>query len=184
MRINVILTEADMNRTRRLTAALVAIAAFVCIGIGSRSVRIDPIAAAQTTPSPTPAAPAFDQAAALAKLREQIKGKEQLPATEVFKNLQTPFLKSSPAGRVLAVMEMAYTRALGVDCRHCHVVDKWKSDENLNKQIARDMAAMMARINGELLKNIKNMPQNPTVNCTTCHRGQVKPALNLPTRSS
>jgi hypothetical protein len=48
------------------------------------------------------------------------------------------------------------------------------------KQVAREMAAMMARINGELLKSVKNLrsPQ-PTVNCTTCHRGEVKPGLNL-----
>jgi len=173
-----------MRRTWQISTASAAITAFICVSIVCSYSKFEPIAAAQATPSPTPSGPAFDQAAALAKLREQIKGKEQLPATEVFKNLQTPFIKSIPAGRVLAVMEIAYSRSLGVDCRHCHVVDKWESDENLNKQIARDMAAMMARINGELLKNIKNLPQNATVNCTTCHRGQTKPALNLPTKSS
>lgn len=172
-----------MRRTRQLIAALAAITAFVIIGVATWFARLEPMAAAQTAPSPTPA-PAFDQAAALAKLREQIKGKEQLPSTEVFKNIQTPFIKSIPAGRVLAVMEIAYSRSLGVDCRHCHVVDKWESDENLNKQIARDMAAMMARINGELLKNVKKLPPNATINCTTCHRGQTKPALNLPAKSS
>jgi hypothetical protein len=40
---------------------------------------------------------------------------------------------------------------------------------------------MVGKINGEMLKNIKNLKsENPVVNCTTCHRGQVKPALNLP----
>jgi hypothetical protein len=173
---------------RHLWQKLIAIcAAVVVLGIGlAGQYSVDRFTAvAQTvSPSPTPEVAAFDQAAALAKLREQIKGKEQQPSTEVFKNIQTPFIKSIPAGRVLAVMEIAYSRSLGVDCRHCHVVDKWDSDENPKKQIARDMAAMMAKINGELLRNIKNLPPNATVNCTTCHRGQTKPALNLPAKSS
>ena len=49
-------------------------------------------------------------------------------------------------------------------------------------QITRDMVAMSAKINGELLKGKKNLKsETPTVNCTTCHRGQIKPATNLPT---
>lgn len=133
-------------------------------------------ASAQTTPTPVP----FDQAAALAKLREQIKGRENEPADKVFKNLQTPFLKASDAGRVLAVMEIAYARSLGVTCTHCHTPEKWEAEDKTQKQTARDMAAMMARINGELLKGIKNLKSpTPTINCTTCHRGETKPALNL-----
>jgi hypothetical protein len=135
---------------------------------------------AQTTPTPTSAE--FDQKAAIAKLREQIKGHETEPASTVFKNIQTAFLKTRPAGQLLAVMDVAYSRSLGVNCTHCHVPDKWESDEKPTKQIARDMSAMMLRINGELLKPIKNLKsENPVINCTTCHRGEVKPALNLPT---
>jgi hypothetical protein len=134
----------------------------------------------QTLPSPIPQPP-FDQAAALAKLREQIKGRESESSTAVFKNIQTPFLKASPAARVLAVMEIAYARSLGVTCTHCHIPDKWEVDDKTQKQTARDMAAMMAKINGELLPGIKNLKsERPTVNCTTCHRGETKPALNLP----
>ena len=77
-------------------------------------------------------------------------------------------------------MEIAYARSLGVNCTHCHVPEKWELEDKPQKQIARDMAAMMARINGEMLKNIKNLKsERPTVNCTTCHRGDVKPALNI-----
>jgi hypothetical protein len=133
---------------------------------------------AQAVATPTPA-PVFDQAAALAKLREQIKGKEQEPASAVFKNIQ--MLKQMPAGRLLAVMEVGYARSLGVNCTHCHVPDKWESEDKTQKQTARDMWAMMGKINTELLKNIKNLKSaTPAVNCTTCHRGQVTPALNLP----
>ena len=45
----------------------------------------------------------FDQKAAVAKLKEQIKGKENDLAPTVFKNIQTPILKSMPAARLLAV---------------------------------------------------------------------------------
>lgn len=134
------------------------------------------------SPTPTPSAE-FNQTDALAKLREQIKGKETEPAEKVFKNIQ--ILKGMPAGRLLAVMEMGYARSLGVSCTHCHVPEKFESEEKPAKQIAREMWLMMGKINTELLKNIKNLKsESPTVNCTTCHRGQIKPALNLPAPSS
>lgn len=137
------------------------------------------LAVAQTTATPTP--PAFDQPAALIKLREQIKGREQEPAGKVFKNVNTPLLKDAPAARLLAVMEFGYARSLGVTCTHCHVSEKWDSEQKLQKQIARDMQAMVLEISGKLLKNIKNLKSaTPTVNCTTCHRGEVTPALSLP----
>ncbi len=141
---------------------------------------------AQAAPTPTPAATAaFDQAAAIAKLREQIKGRETEPAEKVFKNIQTPMLKGSPAARLLAVMEFGFARSLGVNCTHCHVPDKWEAEDKPQKQTAREMAAMAARINGELLKGIKNLKSaTPTINCTTCHRGEVKPALNLSVKNN
>ena len=119
------------------------------------------------------------QAAALAKLKEQIKDRENEPATAVFKNIQT--MKNSQAGRLLAVMEFGYARSLGVTCTHCHTPDKWESEDKPQKQIARDMSSMVTTINRELLKNIKNLKSEaPIVNCTTCHRGEIKPAQNLP----
>lgn len=155
---------------------LFALAIFLAPSAGYVSdVRV----AAQVSPTPAP----FDQAAALARLREQIKGKEREPAETVFKNIQLPMFKGSPAARVLAVMEMGYARSLGVNCTHCHVPDKWESEEKPQKQIARDMTAMVGRINGELLKGVKNLKsEQPTINCTTCHRGEIKPALNLAPR--
>lgn len=126
----------------------------------------------------TAVAQAFDQEAKLAELRKQIAGKENLPAETVFKNIQ--FLKGVPAGRLLAVMKIGYSRSLGVNCTHCHVVDEWEKDEKPTKQTAREMAQMVRTINNDLLKNIKNLKsQSPVINCTTCHRGQTKPALDL-----
>ena len=121
----------------------------------------------------------FDQEAKLAELRKQIAGKEQMPAETVFKNIQ--FLKGVPAARLLAVMKIGYSRSLGVNCTHCHVVDQWEKDDKPTKQTARDMAQMVRTINNDLLKNIKNLKsESPVINCTTCHRGQTKPALDLP----
>ena len=121
----------------------------------------------------------FDQAAALAELRKSIAGKEQAPAETVFKNIQ--LFKGVPAGRVLRIMELGYSRSLGVTCTHCHIPGAWEKDDKPTKQIAREMAAMVGAINSQHLKQIKNLKsESPTVNCTTCHRGQTKPALNLP----
>lgn len=115
----------------------------------------------------------------VAEVRRAIAGKESLPASQVFKNVKT--MGDFPAGRLLAVMNIGYGKSLGVSCTHCHVAGEWDRDDKPQKQIARDMSAMAARINNELLKPIPNLKgPNAVVNCTTCHRGQVKPALNLP----
>ena len=121
---------------------------------------------------------AFNQQEALAALRKQIAGKEQEPADTVFKNIT--MFKNSPAVRLLAVMETGFSRSLGVDCTHCHVPGEWEKEDKPTKQIAREMMTMTGQINRELLKKIKNLKsENPVVNCTTCHRGQTKPATNI-----
>lgn len=131
-----------------------------------------PAVAGQTTDS-------FNQDQALAQLKAQIADKQNQPAEQVFKNIQ--ILKGMPAARVLAVMQFGYAKSLGVDCTHCHVAGQWEKEDKPTKQIARDMWAMMNAINTDQLKKIKNLKSaSPGVNCTTCHRGQVKPALNLP----
>jgi hypothetical protein len=116
----------------------------------------------------------------IAELTKKIAGQENKPAEEVFKDIQ--LFKGVPAARLLRVMEIAFSRSLGVNCTHCHVVGEWEKEEKPTKQIARDMWKMMMAITNDQLKNIKGLKgPNPTVNCTTCHRGEIKPALNLPT---
>ena len=129
---------------------------------------------------PTPQeSQAFDQNQKLAELSKRIAGQENKPAGEVFKNIQ--MLKAMPAARLLKVMELGYSKSLGVNCTHCHVVDQWEKDDKPTKQITREMMKMVGGINNEYLKNIKNLKsENPLINCTTCHRGQIKPALNMP----
>ena len=44
------------------------------------------------------------------------------------------------------------------------------------------MGAFMGKINQELIPTVKGLREGEPkvmVNCTTCHRGQVKPALDL-----
>jgi hypothetical protein len=174
------------KRNQRKIALILVIATFAFYGFVKMFNPKTYVLAQTNTASPTPTpAPSteFNQTDALAKLREQIKGKETEPAEKVFKNIQ--ILKGVPAGRLLAIMEMGYARSLGVNCTHCHVPEKWEAEDKPQKQIAREMWAMMGKINTELLKNIKNLKsESPTINCTTCHRGQVKPALNLPMPTS
>lgn len=156
-----------------ILAASAVIAAFAVRGSATL-----PAVSAQSVPAPAPTPEKFDQAEAISRIREEIKGKEREPSETVFKNIRS--LKGIPAGRLLAVMEMGYSRSLGVDCRHCHVPGQWDSEEKKAKQIAREMSAMASQINASL-KGIKGIDNpSPAVNCTTCHRGQLKPALNLP----
>lgn len=119
----------------------------------------------------------------VATLMKQITGKEDQPSGDVYKNVK--MFKAVPAGRLLKIMQLGYATSLGVKCTYCHVTDDWASDAVPEKQIARDMSAMAQTINNTLLKNISNLKgPNPIVNCTTCHRGEQKPALNMPDKSN
>jgi len=109
----------------------------------------------------------------LGELRERIAGHEKDPAPQVFKNIR--MFKDVEAGRVVGAMGF-FSRALGVSCKHCHVVDQWEKEDKPEKQIARDMASMVTEINSHLLKNIKNLDSpDPRIGCWTCHHGRVIP---------
>jgi len=113
----------------------------------------------------------------LTEVRQMIAGREQEPAEKVFKNVR--ILGAMPAGRFVNVMDVAFSRSLGVRCTHCHQ-DEWHLDTLPAKGIAREMWTMSFRLNQELLKPLPGLKgRNVAVNCTTCHRGELKPALNL-----
>lgn len=165
------------NTSIRIQLFILAASVVALLGIRSFGPTIGQARSSQDPATQT--AKPFDQAAALENLRKAIAGNENKPAEEVFKNIQ--MLKGMPAGRLLRVMEMGYARSLGVNCTHCHVADAWEKEDKPTKQIAREMNAMAGVINNEQLKKIKNLKgPNSIINCTTCHRGQTKPALNLP----
>jgi hypothetical protein len=162
--------------------------AMLSVGVGCGGARKPDVATPAPGPSPTAtqatAAPPKDSVTLerdryVAEVRQSIAGKETLPAQQVFKNIK--MLTDVPAGRLLAIMNVGYGKSLGVSCTHCHVPGEWDREDKTQKQTARDMSKMAATINNDLLKNIPNLKgPNAIVNCTTCHRGQVKPALNLP----
>jgi tetratricopeptide (TPR) repeat protein len=97
------------------------------------------------------------------------------------KNLQV-LPKDWPGSRLQPVM-IGFTRALGVRCSYCHKGDEGKplgtydfpSDENPNKNRAREMLRMLQSINDHL-KNIQpSGDQRVNVWCHTCHRGRPRP---------
>ena len=141
-------------------------------------------AAPAATPSPaaaeaTPAATPFTDVDAehLASLRRSIAGHEKEPAEIVFENIQVH--RGKPAGAILSIMEIGYSRSLGVHCSHCHDTKDWSSDEKVEKKVTREMTGMVREINAKL-GTIEGLDsEKPVVNCTTCHRGQIKPALDL-----
>lgn len=135
------------------------------------------VAAASAAQDPPPAAPAAPQERQkhpqIAKLEQAIAGKENLPAEEVFKNIQT--FKGMPAIRVLAIMEQAFVPNLGVNCSYCHTPGQWELDDKNPKKIARNMWTMRAEWQEEARKASGN--EKAVVTCYTCHKGQAKPAF-------
>jgi hypothetical protein len=120
----------------------------------------------------------FDETAAIQSLKASIAGKEKEPAEKVFSNIQV--LKGMPAERLLGVMKIGYAKSLGVDCTFCHNAIHWELDEKEQKQIAREMILMTRDLNQNILPKIKALQsKEPRVNCTTCHRGQTEPALDM-----
>lgn len=113
----------------------------------------------------------------LAALREQIAGREQEPAEAVFKDIQ--LFKGRTAQQLLAVMDLGFSRSLGVDCAHCHDVEDWPADTKQQKAVAREMSLMTRELNAKLQTIDGIESEQPVVNCTTCHRGQKKPAISL-----
>ena len=176
----------------RRAAGLLMILAAALAGLAAFQPRSRD-AAAQEKPATLPAgapggAPMFapvpgDSFAAqrdsmMREVLRQIAGRENVAAESVFKNIKS--MKGVPAGRLVRIMNMGYGRSLGVSCLHCHVQNKWDSEDKPQKQVAREMAEMMRTINTQLLPAIKNLKsEQPIVNCTTCHRGQRKPAQDL-----
>jgi tetratricopeptide (TPR) repeat protein len=97
------------------------------------------------------------------------------------KNLQV-LPKDFPAERLRAVMT-GFTRSLGVRCPYCHVGQEGKplasfdfvSDQNPNKDRAREMYRMLGDINGHLKKIRPSADKRVNVWCQTCHRGRPRP---------
>ena len=168
----------------------------VALGCGTASTPQSAPAPAQPAAAPVASAPPAAPAAPAAspglqnpnqeandqiakKITDAIAGHENEPAETVFKNIQS--LKGMPAGRLIRVMNMGYSRALGVTCMHCHAEGDFSTDDKRPKRAAREMMVMNKAINEQLrgLKNLEGKPEEKFVSCGTCHRGHVDPNAGL-----
>jgi hypothetical protein len=112
-------------------------------------------------------------AAIVASLMESIRGREHLPAAEVFQNVR--ILREVPAGDLLTIMHERFGPALNVRCIHCHVPEDWSADEIRAKQTAREMLLMVRNINEQLARMKHLDDEMAVVRCSTCHRGELRP---------
>jgi len=94
-------------------------------------------------------------------------GKENLPAEQVFRNIQ--ILKGKPASRLPGMMK-ALNNLLGVQCTYCHVAGEWQKEEPEPKRTARRMFDMLSNISE------KYFDDRDEVSSWTCHHGSPKPS--------
>ncbi len=110
-----------------------------------------------------------------------VHGQEQWSWPEKPSNLQV-LPKDWPASRLKPVM-IGFTRALGVRCSNCHKGEEGKplstydfaSDENPNKNRAREMLRMLGDIDDHLKKIEPSGDKRVNMWCHTCHHGQPRP---------
>jgi len=94
-------------------------------------------------------------------------GKENLPAEQVFQNIQ--ILKGRPASQLPRMMK-ALNHLLGVQCTYCHVQGAWQNENPEPKKTARRMFQMLDSISA------KYFDGREEVSCWTCHHGSPKPS--------
>jgi len=119
---------------------------------------------------------AADRAKYTKLIKEAIAGKEKMKASEVFKNIK--IFKEQTAEQMLGIMETRWSKTLGVSCSHCHNTKDFASEEKHDHQVARDMVAMVGKINDDLLATMPayaTKDKKPRIGCSTCHRGEAHP---------
>jgi hypothetical protein len=91
--------------------------------------------------------------------------------------------------RVLDHTMDIWSASLGVRCNFCHARDTqtnkmdFASDAKPEKQMAREMYRMMAKINTKYFKAAKDslgMVMTTGINCNTCHNGTSHPEVKVP----
>jgi len=109
------------------------------------------------------------------------RAQDQWTWPEKPKNLQV-FPKDWSGTRLRPVM-VGFTRALGVRCSYCHKGEEGKplstfdfaSDENPNKNRAREMYKMLGEITDHLKKIQPSGDKPVNMWCHTCHHGRPRP---------
>ncbi len=64
----------------------------------------------------------------------------------------------------------AWSKALGVECVHCHVAGQWADASKPTFDFARRMSRMLDALNAGPVKDLGG------ISCRTCHRGRAVPA--------
>ncbi len=111
------------------------------------------------------------------------QAQDEWPWPEKPENLQI-LPKDWPGSRLRPVMT-GFSRALGVRCSHCHVGEEGKplntydftSDENPNKNRAREMLRLLGSVNDHLDKIEPSGDKRVNMWCHTCHRGRPRPMM-------
>jgi hypothetical protein len=70
----------------------------------------------------------------------------------------------------------AWSKALGVDCSHCHAVGRWTDASKPTFEFAGRMSRMVDALNAGAMKDVGG------ITCWTCHRGRPTPP-RLPRQS-
>jgi hypothetical protein len=70
----------------------------------------------------------------------------------------------------LQIRMQAWSKALGVDCVHCHVQDNWQDASKPAFEFAGRMSQMLDALNAGPLKSVA------PIACWTCHRGRSIPS--------
>ena len=103
------------------------------------------------------------------------------PAPPLYKNLKV--LPKNITHEEMDKVMHGFTESLGVKCNFCHASQKdnprkmdFPSDEKPEKNIARDMMRMTAKINKKFF-HYKKTEENPVapIACMTCHHGNPHP---------
>ena len=109
------------------------------------------------------------------------RAQDQWTWPEKPKNLQV--LPKDWSGTRLRPVMVGFTRALGVRCSYCHKGEEGKplstfdfaSDENPNKNRAREMYKMLGDITDHLKKIQPSGDKPVNMWCHTCHHGRPRP---------
>jgi hypothetical protein len=98
-----------------------------------------------------------------------ISGLFLLSAASIRAGIQLPAATPGTTQETQQERMERYNRALGVECTHCHLAEKWPDESKPQFAIARNMASMVDAINEHLSAIGK-------IGCWTCHRGEIKPS--------
>ncbi len=114
-------------------------------------------------------------------LATDLNGQNRWSWPDSLENMQV--LPKDWTGQRLAPVMRGFSRSLGVRCSHCHVGEEGQSlstfdfvsDDNPNKDRAREMLRLLGSVNDHLEKIEPSGDKAVNMWCHTCHRGRPRP---------